>query len=144
MRNTSNHAGCPLIGQWLFLLPVGLTDGGLIHKRLVPADLCFYVSRSPRLSLRTTCRTSTVRRSTCWGPRWRCRGRGRLAPSPPAPPCPVPKPTAWRRTWAACSWDRLQVRSTSCRRLERVLSFVFESEAADEPRGRLSTWRRRR
>lgn len=25
MRNTSNPAGCPLIGQWLFLLPVGLS-----------------------------------------------------------------------------------------------------------------------
>jgi len=62
-------------------------------------------------SLRTTCRTSTGRRSTCSGPRWRCRGRGRHALCPPAPPCRAPKPTAWPRTWAACSSDSLRVGS---------------------------------
>ncbi len=49
---------------------------------------------------RTTCRTSTVKKSICCGRRWRCPGRGRPERWWRSPLQPAPKPTNWPKTAA--------------------------------------------
>ena len=53
---------------------------------------------------RTTCRTFTGKRLTCWGQQSRFPGSGPRERWPPWPRLLVPKPTGWPRTAAPCSW----------------------------------------